>query len=130
MRKDVALLGARFVFVSHESDTVSWLLMSRNNRHLGQSGVRYATAAECRDSAELLCRQADQVETAATVNSETWRWVWRCTLDGAQVAVSARSYVRQFECEYSLRRFIEALPVAELTMAVRAVSNRRFGAGG
>jgi hypothetical protein len=122
--------AARFVFVSHETESVSWLLMSRNNRHLGQSGVSFASLAQCRDSAQLLCREADRIDALTTVNNVNWRWVWRCNLDGTAVALSARSYLRQFECEYSLHRFLEALPIAELTMAVRAVRNRRYDRGG
>jgi hypothetical protein len=101
--------------------------MSRNNRHLGQSGVSFPSLAQCRDSAQELCREAKRIDALTTVNNVNWRWIWKCNLDGAAVALSARSYLRQFECEYSLQRFLEALPIAEFSAAVRTVRDRRYG---
>jgi hypothetical protein len=48
-------------------------------------------------------------------------WRWRVDLDGNPVAEASRVYVRQYECDYNMRRFLEALPVADIPSTVRMV---------
>src|SRR5262245_44834152 len=99
-------------------EQVAWLLVSPNNRPLGRGGERFASFAACREAVLRLRQLHSQLRTAASTEAGG-RWAWRADLDGTTVAVSSRTYQRQRECAYNLRRFLEALPSADLVSAIR-----------
>lgn len=122
--------GSRFVFfalpeiedsgeVSGES--VTWTLVSPNNRRLGQASGRFSTYDECLAAVQTLRANANSVLPSTVTIDRQGRWAWRVDLDGVTVAVSTRGYLRQQECDYNLRRFLAALPEAAITTELRAV---------
>ena len=122
--------GSRFVFLSlPEFDeageltrsSLTWMLISPNNRRLGQAGSPFDTVHECRAAVFRLREGHDRAYPAAVSVDERGHWAWRVDLDGRTVAVSSRSYLRQQECDYNLRRFLEAIPAAGVTEEIRYV---------
>lgn len=137
--KGGSVQGSRFVFfalpefehsgeVSGES--VTWTLVSPNNRRLGQASGHFSTYEECLAAVQTLRTHANRALSATVAVDKHGRWAWRVDLDGVTVAVSTRGYLRQQECDYNLRRFLEALPEAGVTTelrAVRAMAAQRLG---
>jgi hypothetical protein len=128
--------GSRFIFLSRfvldasgavADDILTWMLVSPNHRPLGRAATYFASDEACRVAALRLRAHAGRLRTGASVDPGG-HWVWRADLDGITAAVSTRTYLRQQECQYSLRRFLEALPVAEPATGIRTVRSGRSGA--
>jgi len=100
------------------------MLVSPNNRPLGRAASYFDDHEECREAVLGLRAHAGRVRPAAAVEPGG-HWGWRVSLDSTVAAVSNRTYLRQQECRYSLRRFLEALPMAELAAGVRTVRSGR-----
>jgi hypothetical protein len=122
--------GSRFVFLSlpefdeageRTRHNLTWMLISPNNRRLGQAGRPFDTFQDCRAAVLWLREQHERARPAAVAVDERGHWAWRVDVDGATVAVSSRSYLRQQECDYNLRRFLEAIPAAGITDEIRSV---------
>ena len=105
------------------ADAVTWLLVSSNNRPLGRGGSTFATPEECRTAVSRLRQQHHRVSPTASQQETNGQWAWRADLDGVTVAVSTRTYLRHRECDYNLHRFLEALPLAEVSTSVRIIRN-------
>jgi len=95
-------------------EMVAWRLVGGNNRELGRSLGTYRDEPACRVAVTALQRGLDRAEPRMVVTDPTGSWSWMLGLDGHAVAVSGRSYRRHRECQYSLRQFLAALPVAQL----------------
>jgi hypothetical protein len=115
--------GSRFIFLSSDK-LLTWMLVSPNNRPLGRAAGYFDDDEECRDAVLGLRAHAARVR-ATTAVEPGGHWGWRVSLDGTAAAVSTRTYLRQQECQYSLSRFLEALPVAGLAAGVRTVRSGR-----
>jgi hypothetical protein len=103
------------------SSTLTWMLVSPNNRPLGRGGTSFASSDACRAAVERLrARHSGATSTVAVVEANK-QWAWRVELDGTTVAMSTRTYLRQRECSYNLDRFLAAVPAAELDGGVRVV---------
>ena len=133
------MAGSRFLFLSHfvqdesgerTSAGMTWMLVSPNNRPLGCASQFFPSYESCRESVQFLRDQHGRLTGMATAVEEKGRWAWRVDVDGQTVAVSSRTYLRQQECDYNLRRFLEAVPVARLVTLVRNVRSRRLPASG
>jgi hypothetical protein len=101
--------------------SVTWMLVSPNNRPLGRSTRTFDSVVACREAVLSLRQQRGRLRPTATATESGGRWAWRLDLDGAVVATSSRAYLRQRECEYNLHLFLDALPTAEFVSAVRSV---------
>jgi len=116
---------------SDEHDpTISWLLVSPNNRPLGRGCTTFDTYEACREAVHRLREWVTRATSTVAVADANRQWGWRVELDGAPIAVSTRTYLRQRECDYNLKRFMDAIPSAELASAVRVIANgpkRRVG---
>ena len=121
----------RFVFLSRPvvdeaaeviGGDVTWMLVSPNARMLGRAADWFADYEACRTALALLPAHRDELKSVIFVADGQWNW--RVEIDRVVVAVSSRSYLRQHECDYNLRRFLDALPTAEIAPAVRIVRNR------
>ena len=121
--------GSRFVFLSGAANSESrtptatgvlWVLVSPNNRRLGRSRAHHPTYELCRRDVLRIQRAHDDL-IAVTAPEQWGHWAWRLELRGEVLAVSARGYLRQQECDYNLRRFLDALPSAEIAPVVRTV---------
>jgi hypothetical protein len=124
------------VMVAGESDddgheSISWLLVSSNNRPLGKAAASYPTSEACREDVHRLRQQYGRVRSIASLTEgrEAGRtggqWTWRAELDGEAIAVATRTYLRHRECEYSRQRFLEAVPASELAATVRSIRSGR-----
>lgn len=119
----------RFLFVENVVDPTSdrqsgrmrWLLISSNNRQLGQDAALTTDYAECRAAAIRLQRDRSLVTPHILTGERDGRWIWRLTIDGVAVATACRSYQRVRECEYNLARFLEGLAEAGIVEGVRRV---------
>jgi hypothetical protein len=131
-RGGIGVRRPRFVFLSACStgelgvpakpgEGVIWLLMAPNNRRLGRSWEVFATYGQCRAAVGVLQREYRRVESQTIADNATGRFSWRVGLDGADLAVSSRAYLRNRECEYNLSRFLESVPQAMLVNGTRAV---------
>jgi hypothetical protein len=116
---------SRFVFLARRADTgqddVTWMLVSSNSRPLGRAVAWYGDLDTCLASVATLRTSVDRLRMVVSVINSGRNWQWRAELDGKPAAVASRTYVRQYECEYNLRRFLEALPVADIPSTVRTV---------
>lgn len=108
-------------------DAIGWILVSSNNRPLGRGGSTFGSFQECRAAVDLLRREHERVTSTALAEANG-RWAWRVDVDGRTVAVSSRSYLRHHECDYNLRRFLEAVPAADLVDGIRVVHSGRRSA--
>lgn len=98
-----------------------WLLVSSNNRRLGQDVRLRPTYAECYDSVTRLRRDRERLAPQTLIDARDGRWIWRVTIEADVAAVSSRSYLRARECEYNLGRFLSSLGEAEVVEGVRRV---------
>jgi hypothetical protein len=101
------------------------LLVSPNNRPLGRSGTSHRTYAGCHASVLYLRAGYQRLNAQSLAAEDTGQWTWRVGLDGANVAVSSRSYLRMRECHYSLERFLESVPLAEIMSGARSTHRGR-----
>jgi hypothetical protein len=115
---------------SGESGTESmfWMLVSPNNRRLGRAAHQFTAFDACREKVMLLRRRLADLKAVTTTAEPHGHWAWRVELDGAIAAVSTRTYFRQQECDYNLRRFLEAVPEAEVATIARTVRIGRLPA--
>lgn len=125
---------SRFVFVQTRLSTVDgvqpkehvlWLLISSNNRRLGQDVAGRETYAECHAVVSRLQDGSSRLATHAAIDPRDGRWTWRLSLDGVAVATASRSYLRTRECDYNVRRFLDALVTADVVPGVRRVVGGR-----
>lgn len=125
---------SRFVFVQTMLSTTSgeqpqervlWLLVSSNNRRLGQDIAGRDAYAECRAAVARLQDDRCRLTARAAIDERDGRWMWRLSLDGVAVATSSRSYLRTRECDYNLRRFLDALATADVVPDPRRVTAGR-----
>jgi len=117
-----------------DQECISWLLVSSNNRPLGKAAASYPSSEACREDVHRLREQCGRVTSVATLTEVTvatesgrlnGQWTWRAELDGEAIAVSTRTYLRHRECEYSLQRFLEAVPASDLARTVRCIRSGR-----
>lgn len=132
--KPVRVRRSRFVFVAvpiadaagePAGDAIVWLLVSPNNRPLGRSGAPHRTYAGCHEAVLLLRSGYQRLNAQSLAAEDTGQWTWRVELDGATAAVSSRSYLRMRECHYSLERFLESVPLAEIVSGARSAHRGR-----
>ncbi|GIG66404.1 hypothetical protein [Phytomonospora endophytica] len=98
-----------------------WTLISANNRRIGNCTDGYPTYLECRGAVLNLQAGAARLTSAQIVDDRSGRMSWLIELDGIPVAESSRSYLRARECAYNLERFLDSVPVAEITSGVQVV---------
>jgi hypothetical protein len=124
------MAGPRFVILSdspteqrvHDTgERVTWMLVSSNSRPLGRAAEWFVGIDVCRNAVALVSERASELRITIAVAGSDWQW--RGALDGVPVAASTRSYLRQYECDYNARRFLEALPLAQVVGGVRIVRN-------
>jgi hypothetical protein len=111
-----------------DRETISWLLVSSNNRPLGRAAGSYASCDACREDVHRLREEHHRVTSVATLTEcgrNGGQWTWRAELDGQTIAVATRTYLRHRECEYSRQRFLEAVPASELARTVRSIRSGR-----
>ena len=92
----------------------AWRLTAGNNRELGRSAGVFAEPGACLTAMAALPREIGRAVPCATVDDATGLWAWRLELDGRPVAVAARRYYRQRECQYNLAHFLTAVAIARL----------------
>ncbi|MEU8259069.1 hypothetical protein AB0C02_00370 [Micromonospora sp. NPDC048999] len=126
---------ARFVFLTMLPSTgtqgdppggVVWMLVSPNNRTLGRGLSLHRSYADCRDAVLRLREGGPRCRPVLSNVEATGQWTWRVELDGRQVAMASRSYLRMRECSYNLERFLAVLPAAEVVPGTRAVRRGRW----
>jgi hypothetical protein len=110
------------------AESVFWMLVSPNNRRLGRAAQRFPAFEVCHEKVMLLRRRHADLRPVPTTTQPHGNWAWRVELDGAVAAVSTRTYLRQQECDYNLRRFLEAVPGAEVATVARTVRIGRMPA--
>jgi hypothetical protein len=91
---------------------VSWRLAGANNRELGRSAQVHPDLAACRQDALEVTEDAPQAQALISLNHLSGLWVWRLEMDERPLAVAGRGHHRRRECEYSLSRFLSAVPDA------------------
>ncbi len=119
--------GSRFVFLAVASSGepgssgggVLWVLVSPNNRRLGQAGEFAPTYQRSLAEVTLLRGRYSDLTAATGTAESSGRWTWRVDLDGVVVARCTRPYLRQQECGYNLQRFLAAVPQAVATTVMR-----------
>ena len=121
---------SRFVFLARRApepaddpphDDVTWMLVSSNTRPLGRAVRWYRDLGECLAEVETLRARADGLRVVMSVVNSGRSWQWRLELDGVPAAIASRAYIRQYECEYNMRCFLEALRVASIPSTVRTI---------
>ncbi|MDX8031961.1 hypothetical protein SK803_17180 [Lentzea sp. BCCO 10_0856] len=107
---------ARFqIYRSAARASVTWRLLSANNRGLGKAVAPYPTDSEC---AKAVAELRELVANGrALLTRDAQLWSWRLQLGGVDLAVSCRSYQRRLQAQYAFRSFVELAadaPVAGL----------------
>jgi hypothetical protein len=104
---------------------VSWRLAGANNRELGRSAQVHPDLATCRLDAQAVVEEAPKAQALISLNYLSGLWVWRLEMDGRPLAVAGRGHQRRRECEYSLSRFLGAVPGALVPDVERDLGRRR-----
>jgi hypothetical protein len=121
---------SRFVFLARRADEddaddrrddISWMLVSSNSRPLGRAVRWHRDMDACLAEVRTIRAHRDGLRGVISVVNTGRNWRWRVDLDGNPLAEASRVYVRQYECDYNMRRFLEALPVADIPSTVRVV---------
>ena len=102
-------------------DDISWMLVSSNSRPLGRAVRWHHDMEACLAEVHSVRAHLDRLRGVISVVNAGRNWRWRVDLDGNPVAEASRVYVRQYECDYNMRRFLEALPIADIPSTVRMV---------
>lgn len=97
---------------SGDGTWVSWRLAGANNRELGRSARVHPDLGACRQDALDVTDQAPKASALISMSHESGLWTWRLDSEGRPIAVSGRGHQRRRECEYSLSRFLSAIPDA------------------
>lgn len=106
---------------------VAWRLLAANNRELGRGYGVHRDHPACRRAILQLQRDIDRVDAVPRADT-SGRWIWQASVRGLVVAVSARPYLREREAWSNLSQFVNAVPIAPVTEAVRPLT-RRSGRG-
>jgi hypothetical protein len=104
---------------------VSWRLAGANNRELGRSARVHPDLPACRQDALELIENAASGQALISLNNFSGLWVWRLEVDERPLAVTGRGHQRRRECEYSLSRFLAAVPEALVPDVDRDLGRRR-----
>ena len=102
-------------------DDISWMLVSSNSCPLGRAVRWHHDMEACLAEVHTVRAHLDRLRGVISVVNAGRNWRWRVDLDGNPVAEASRVYVRQYECDYNMRRFLEALPIADIPSTVRMV---------
>ncbi len=121
---------SRFIFLASPQvdgvnevvgERITWLLVSPNHRPLGRAGRWFDDLTAANHAVVGLREPGKDLRVIATASPARGHWQWRVETDGVVVAVATRTYLRQNECYYNVQRFLEAVPLAEITGTVRLV---------
>jgi hypothetical protein len=97
---------------------VTWRLLSSNNRDLGRAAGTFADAAACLVTVRRLQRRVHE-SVAIQLRAGRVAWTWRVRLDGADIAVSSRTYQRRVQAESACAVFLGLVPLATVADAPR-----------
>ncbi|HEY5455188.1 MAG TPA: hypothetical protein VIJ96_06950 [Acidothermaceae bacterium] len=102
----------------------AWRLLSANNRELGRSYSTFPDTSACAHAVAVLRTRIRDAEPSIVAGLRTGWWHWEVSVDGAAIAISARSFTRQRECEHNLEQFLAGINVvrADLTAVAEPVS--------
>ncbi|MEV6304399.1 hypothetical protein AB0M02_33680 [Actinoplanes sp. NPDC051861] len=121
-------MAARFGFLrSRTGDTVSWRLLTTNNRDLGRAPGEFPDRDTCRTAASWVREHAAELRVTLTrTGSAGWRW--RMSAGDLVVAVSSRDYQRRIQAKHAAEVVLVLLAEAEMFGMQQAEDGR--GAGG
>jgi hypothetical protein len=109
-------LGRSLVSDDVPRSWTAWRLVGNNHRELARSAGVFPAVDGClADIAEL---RTDVDRGTVVVEALLRGWTWRFTIGDRLVAVASRLYQRQRECEYSVRSFVTAVPLARVPVLV------------
>ncbi len=103
-------------YVEARHSELVWRLVGANNRSLGQSQDGFADLASCQAAIRRLVTRLVQCKPSLYAVESGQLWLWRLELEGQVLAVAARPYRRQRECQYNLAGFLAGSGVAEPTL--------------
>lgn len=99
---------------------VSWSLVSANNRPLARAAATFESVDACLSAiAELSRPGLDATSSVVHCSPDPGQrsyWKWTVRVGADPVAVAAFRYVRRFECEASVRRFLAVVPHASTAL--------------
>lgn len=102
----VRLFGPHFqICVAADGRSVSWRLLSGNNRNLGRAGRSYESIEDCADAISELVDRLDALQALVRPAGEH-RWAWMLRDATEVVAMSGHRYDRQVRCEAARLQFI------------------------
>jgi hypothetical protein len=97
---------------------VTWRLLSSNNRDLGRSAEIFPDVRSCQVMVRRLQLLVGDV-TVIQMRAGRVDWSWRVRLEGAEVAVSSRTYQRRIQAESACTVFLALVPEAAVAPAPR-----------
>jgi hypothetical protein len=95
---------------------VGWRVIGANNRELGRGAGPFWRVDEAYEAAHQAQAVLERTETSFWAD-DLGEWFWTVLLDGEQIAMSSRGYLRQRECIYSVEQFRERFPTAKVVTA-------------
>ena len=112
------------VATPNHAEWFAWRLLSANNRELGRSYSTFRDTSACADAVAVLRTRIGDAEPAIVAGLRTGWWHWAVSVDGVAIAISARSFTRQRECEHNLEQFMAGVNVvcADLAPVAEPVS--------
>lgn len=120
-RDSDAWQGDAWVGGGSATEALTWMLVSPNSRPLGRAVRWFGDVDDCRADIGSLREHREHLSIAVSVTGGGGQWSWRADFQGVPAAVSSRTYLRQHESDYNVRRFLEAVPNAELATTIRLV---------
>jgi len=98
----------------------AWRLLSANNRELGRSYSTFPDTSACAQAVAVLRTRMGDAEPAIVAGLRTGWWHWEVRVDGGPIAIAARSFTRQRECEHNLEQFMAGVNVVRADLAAVA----------
>jgi hypothetical protein len=122
----------RFLFTARVLPTppatetrVAWRLVGGNNHELGRSHEGFDGLESCVAAVRRVQARIDDLTSVIISSDDATQRGWQLWLDDEIVAVSARWYRRERECEYNLAQFLACAPIAGITEVLGGQPPRR-----
>lgn len=92
----------------------AWRLMASNNRRLARGVTSFASRRFAVDAITRLRGALTNLEPLVLADPRDGSWGWHAELDGVRVVLCPHSYERERDCRGGFRRFLDAVPRAQV----------------
>ncbi|WP_421742203.1 hypothetical protein [Cellulomonas sp.] len=100
-----------------DGDAVWWRLVSPNGRGIARTSISLADGAAARESVDAIRSRVGSLAQVLRL-TDTYRWQWVLTQDGAPVVQGIGDQDRRVRCAHACRNFVLLAPIARVEPVV------------